>query len=619
MNSAPNKTISPGTCLQRAMSFNRDTLKDDVRTVELAFSSEEPYERYWGVEILDHGTASVRMRRIKDGGPLLMDHNSKDHVGVIESVEIGADRVGRAVVRFGKSARAEEVYQDVKDGIRKHVSVGYMVHAAKLVGTENGIDTYRVTDWEPMEVSLVSVPADHTVGVGRSAQNAQSGAPEVSPIVQIIQATPTAKANSIMEQNTAPTYADRQKEVAEIIKTGEQYGNTKLASECVRDGKSLDEFRNALLAAMATKPLPSSDVGLTKKEVQRYSWMRAINALASPNDTYAQQAAAFEREVSDAVAKKTGKPSKGLFVPSDVQKRDLVVGTPSAGGNTVAVDLLASNFIDLLRNKMRVRQMGASALDGLIGNIAIPRQTGGATAYWVAESGAPTESQQAFDQVVMSPKTVGAFTDISRKLLLQSSIGVESFVQNDLATVLSLAIDLAAINGAGTSDPRGILNVVGIGDVAGGANGLAPTWAHMVDLWTDIAVANADFGSMGVLTNNKVVGKLMSTLKSAGVSGYVCETFPDASGMTSVGGMRVGVSNQVPSNLVKGSSGAVCSAIIHGNWADLIIGMWGGLDLMVDPYTGGTAGTVRIVALQDVDVAVRHPESFSAMKDALTV
>ena len=260
-----------------------------------------------------------------------------------------------------------------------------------------------------------------------------------------------------------------------------------------------------------------------------------------------------------------------------------------------------------------------SGVTGLTGNIAIPRATGGATAYWVAESGAPTESQQAFDQVAMTPKTVGAYTDISRKLLLQSSLDVEAFVRNDLATVLALEIDRAAINGSGASNqPTGILATSGIGDVAGGTNGLAPTWAHIVELWSDIANANADFGAMGLMTNAKVIGKLMSTLKSSGVAGYIVEDFPSAEGITNVSGLRGGVSNQVPSNLTKGTSSGVCSALINGNWADLIIGEWGTLDLMVDPYTGSTSGTVRVVALEDVDIAVRHPESFSAMKDALT-
>jgi HK97 family phage major capsid protein len=358
---------------------------------------------------------------------------------------------------------------------------------------------------------------------------------------------------------------------------------------------------------------------MSEKEARSFSFMRAINALANPTDRRSQDAASFEREVSEAVADKMGREARGFYIPQDVQSRDLNVTTSTAGGHTVATDLLASSFIDLLRNKLMVMQMGAQMLTGLNGNIAIPRQTGGATSYWVAESGSPTESQQAFDQVTMSPKTVGAFTDISRKLLLQSSIDAEGFVRNDLATTLATAIDLAAITGTGADNqPTGIVNVSGIGDVAGGTNGLAPTWAHIVELWSDLATANADVGTTGLLTNSKVVGKLMSTLKASGVSGYIVEDFPGANGMTSCGGMRMGVSNQVPSNLDKGSSTGVCSAIIAGNWNDLIVGQWGALDLMADPYTGSTSGTLRVVALQDIDIAVRHAVSFSAMLDALT-
>ena len=603
------KFIKPGSKVERALQFERAAVNEESRTVELAFASEQPYERWWGVEILDLGPQSVRLGRLTSGGPLLMDHDSRDHIGVIESVQIGADRVGRAVVRFGKSARAEEVFQDVKDGIRRNVSVGYMIHKAQLVETNDDTDTYRVTDWEPFEVSLVSVPADASVGVGRSAD-------DVSPI-QVITKEQPAMPDINVDQIRADAVKDAQKRVSEIIAMGEQFkqhGADKIAAECLRDGKTVEETRSAILAHIGSKPLPTADIGMTKEEARKFSFLRAINALANPGDRKAQELAAFEREASDAVAAKMGRAAQGFFVPVEVQQRDLLVGTATAGGHTVATQVLAANFIDLLRNKLAVAGLGAQFLSGLVGNIAIPRQTAGATAYWVAENGAPTESQQAFDQVTMSPKTVGAYTDISRKLLLQSSIDVEGFVRNDLATVLALAIDLAAINGSGASNqPTGVLNTAGIGSVAGGTNGLAPTWAHIVDLETQVAVANADIGTLGYLTNAKDRGKLKGTSKVSGQNGFVWDD-----GDMPLNGYRSGVSNQVPSNLTKGTSSGVCSAILFGNFADLIIGQWGSLDLMVDPYTGSTAGTVRVVALQDVDIAVRHAESFAAMKDALT-
>lgn len=617
------KTIKPGTRVERALSFERALIDVPARTVELAFSSEEPYDRWWGTEILDHSTGAVKLDRLKSGGPLLMDHDTRDQVGVIESVRIDADRVGRAVVRFGKGARAEEVWQDVQDGIRRNVSVGYTIHKAVLVESgKDGPDVYRVTDWEPLEISIVSVPADASVGIGRSAADGQD-----NPIETIAQeqktmtqeapkpaAEPVDRA-AIERSATERANQDATKRAADIIAIGEMFakqGGERKAAEALRAGKSVEQFRADMLQHMATQPVPTADVGLTDKEARSFSFLRAVNALANPGDRKAQEAAAFEREVSDAVASKQGRSAQGFFVPSEVQRRDLNVTTATAGGNTVATNLLAASFIDLLRNKMAVTGLGAQFLTGLVGNIAIPRQTGGATAYWVAESNAPTESQAAFDQVAMSPKTVGAYSDISRKLLLQSSIDVEGFVRNDLATVLALAIDSAAINGtAADNQPRGLLLTSGIGDVAGGAAGAAPTWANMVELESDVAIANADVGTMGYLTNAKVRGKLKTTSKVSGQNGFVWED-----GM--VNGYTAAVSNQVPSNLVKGGSGAVCSAIIFGNWSDLIIGQWGTLDLMVDPYSGSTSGTVRVVALQDVDIAVRHAVSFSAMLDALT-
>jgi HK97 family phage major capsid protein/HK97 family phage prohead protease len=608
---AIEKHIKPGSKVERALKFDRAAINEESRTVELAFASETAYERYWGVEILDLSTPSVRLGRLTSGGPLLMDHDSRDHIGVIESVQIGADRVGRAVVRFGKSARADEVFQDVKDGIRCNVSVGYMIHKAMLVETNEDQDTYRVTDWEPFEISLVSVPADASVGIGRAA-DAESPVEIITkqipePVIEVIQMNEQEIRDAAIK--------GEQSRMKEIIAMGEQFkahGADAIASECLRNGKTVEETRAAILAHIGSKPVPSVEIGMTQEESRNFSFIRALNALANPGDRKAQEAARFEREASDAFAAKMGRSAQGFFVPVEVQKRDLLVGTPTAGGNTVATNLLAQNFIELLRNKMALTGLGAQFLSGLVGQIAIPRQTGGATAYWVAENGAPTESQQAFDQVTMTPKTVGAFTDVSRKLLLQSSIDVEGFVRNDLATVLALAIDLAGIAGTGASNqPTGILSTGSIGSVAGGTNGLIPTWANIVDLESAVAVANADVGSLGYLTNAKVRGKLKQVSKVSGQNGFIWDD-----GM--VNGYMTGVSNQVPSNLTKGSASGICSAIIFGNFTDLIIGQWGSLDLMVDPYTGSTAGTVRVVALQDVDVCVRHAESFAAMKDALT-
>jgi HK97 family phage major capsid protein len=406
---------------------------------------------------------------------------------------------------------------------------------------------------------------------------------------------------------------DEEKRYADLLSQADAL-NGKIQREQELEQREAD-LEQPMRAAIKPTATGDAAIGMNKADVRRYSLIRAINAMATGN----WRDAKLELEASQAVAKRMGFDPQGLFVPYDWvaaqqgEQRDLTKGTNSAGGYTVATELLAQDFITLLRNKVVVMAAGATVLDGLVGDIAIPRQSGGATAYWVAESGAPTESQQTFEQVAMSPKTVGAYTDISRKLLKQSSISVESFVRGDLATILGIEIDRASLHGSGSSNqPTGVAGQSGIGSVAGGTNGLAPTWAHVVALETEVAVDNADTGALRYITNPKVRGKLKAV--SVGTDQrMVWENSPQP-----LNGYPASVTSQVSSALTKGTSSGVCSAIFFGNWADLFIGMWGTLDLLVDPYTGGTAGTVRVIALQDTDIAVRHPESFAAMLDALT-
>lgn len=348
------------------------------------------------------------------------------------------------------------------------------------------------------------------------------------------------------------------------------------------------------------------NIGMNEREIQQYSLVRAINAAyrARRGEPNAWRGAELELEASQAVSQRLGQTPEGFFVPYDWagrglsqqnrERRDMSVGNPAAGGYFVAEDILSQSFIELLRNRMVVRQAGATVLTGLVGDIAIPKQTSGATAYWLGEGGAPTESTQAIGQVPMTPRTVGAFSDYTRKLLLQASIDVEAFMRNDLTAVLQLAIDLAALHGAGSANqPLGIANTTGIGAPGTGA----ASEALVVDLETAVAVDNADVGRLAYMTNATVRGTLKKTDIGTDTMGRVWNTM---AGNTPVNGYPAWVTNQVTG-----------TNIFFGNWADLIIGFWSGLDIMVDPYTHSTSGTVRVVALQDCDVAVRHPESFA--------
>jgi HK97 family phage major capsid protein len=635
----------------RSARYQRDTVNVEERTVELAFASDEPYERWWGVEILDCTAGAVNLQRLNGRHPLLLDHDSRKQIGVVERAWVDADRKARALVRFSRGALGEEIFQDVQDGIRELVSVGYTIDDMVLESKTDDTATYRVTRWTPYEVSIVSIPADPTVGVGRSLAPAGAPAqPKENPVSDTSTAAPAATQQPdirVVENDAIKRERDR---VTAIRAMGADHQLAAEADKAIGDGTSVDAFRQLVLDKLVERgkirpTTAAPEIGMSEKEKRQFSVCRLLYSLLEPNDKNAREAAAFEIECSVEARRKQpvdeagvwgGKRAAGFTVPFDVltapiahersaaahaaqlmarmMQRDLSVGSPTAGGNLVATDLLVSSFIDLLRARMQVANLGAQFLDGLVGNVAIPSQSAGAATYWVTEGNAVTESEATFGQVTLSPKTVGMFTDYSRRTLLQATPAIEALVRADLANGIAVEIDRAALHGSASGgQPRGIALTSGIGSVAGGTNGLAPTWDHIVQLEEQVAVANADVGSLAYLTNAKVRSKLLRTQQFASTNGQAVW-----SDNNTLRGYRAAVSNNVSSALTKGTSNGVCSAIFFGNWADLLVGMWGGLDLILDQSALATSGGRRLVALQDVDVAVRRAVSFSAMLDALT-
>jgi HK97 family phage major capsid protein/HK97 family phage prohead protease len=595
----------------------------EARTVELSFSSEIEYPRWFGIEVLSHDAAAVNLARLNDSAALLWNHDWDDMRGVVEpgTARIDSDRKGRALVRFSKSADGEKLMHDVDDGIVTKVSVGYEVNGMKWVEERADTDVYLVTDWAPYELSFVSVPADHTVGVGRAAEIPIEGAAKPSDQTLPVVAEPTtieATRSMTEEERKAQEEARRQADAAartagsegernrvrSIGEMGKQYGHTDLALQFISEGKSADEFQRALLTAMnqhVNKPLDeqvrAAEIGLTEKEAGNFSFLRAIRAQL-PNATKAdREAARFEMECSRAAEQTYGKTAKGILVPADVLNQRTFSTTTPAGGsgaNLVASQLLAGSFIEMLRARTWLMQR-ATVIGGLVGNIDIPRQKAGNTAYWVGEGNGPAKGEPAMDQVQFSPKELAALTEITRKLMKQATPDAENIVRNDLIRAMALGIDRAGIYGSGTAfQPLGVANMTGVNAVALATAG-QPSFDELVDMETAIALDNADVGAMSYAFNAAVRGSLKKTKR-----------FPDsASDATiweqgnTVNGYATDVSNQIDSG-----------DVLFGNWADLIIAMWGGLDITVDPFTLADTGGTRIITFQDIDCNVRHQESF---------
>lgn len=599
--------------LRRVASFDyaaavRGDMPDEEpsRSLEFSFSSETPVERWFGSEVLSHDADAIDLTRLNDGAPLLWNHNPDQVLGVIERGWIDDDkRRGMVAVRFSRSAFAEEKLADVRDGILRNVSVGYTIGDMK----QEKDGSVVATRWQPMEVSVVSVPADAGVGIGRSLANSSNDyAASVAPNPEQPNMEPTVDIEAVRSQAAA----DERARVAGITGLCREHGADDLAQGLIERGASEADAMREVLGAIAKRakqpatpaavqPIAggSADIGLTEKEARSYSFLRAIRAQAFPNDRAAFEAAAFEREVSEATARHMGSDARGYLVPHDVMRRDLTVGTASAAGDLVFTDARPGSFIELLRNRLALATLGAQTLTGLQGPVAIPKQTGGATAYWVAEKGEPTESNPTVGQVNMTPKTLGAYTEFSRRLMLQSSIDVEAMVRRELATVMALEIDRAALYGSGTSSqPKGLKFVTGINTED--FNAAQPTYVELVSMETKVNADNADIGAMSYLTNSTIYGGFKTTSKIGSEAQFVLEP-----GGT-VNGYPVVRSNQIESG-----------DVFFGVWNQMLMGMWGALDLQVNPYALDKSGGVRVTAFQDVDVAVRYAECFTRGNNTL--
>lgn len=579
----------------RSMGIEMSPIDEEKRTVRIAVSSEEPVQRSFGMEVLEHSDSAIDLSFLNSGrAPLLLDHDPEKQIGVIESATLdGETRRLRAVVRFGRNGLAKEAFEDVTDGIRANISVGYSISKLERGASK---DTYVAKRWRPVEASLVSIPADVTVGVGRAASEAQP-----KPVIE----TNFNKETTMSEVDIAAVEQQArqaaQKNAAQIVELGARHKRSDLASKAIAEGKSIEQFRGELLEIIGSeRALEDQSIGMTQKEVKRFSLMRAIHALANPTDRRAQEAAAFEFECSRAAAEQYGRTAQGILLPADVLrnwKRDLNSADEAA---LFSDDFRGGDFIDVLRNASSVMQAGATMLNGLSGDVKIPKKLTAAQAAWIAtEGGASSESEMTVGSVSMTPKTLGAYTDVTRQLMIQSSLDVEALIRNDLVAALGLAIDAAALGGSGSSgQPTGIKNTTGVNTTTFAAAN--PTFAEIVAMETAIAADNALSANMAYIMASGTYGALKTTEKASGTAQFVVEPGNTVNGYRSI------VSNQ-----------ATAGDVILGNFSDCLIGMFGGLDLVVDPYTNSTSGTVRVVALQSCDVAVRHAQSFCVSNDGV--
>lgn len=597
------------------------------RTLRVCFSSETPVLRAdksgsQFYEVLSHEKQHADLSLLLDGGAFIDEHQMTRQIGSVKRAWLDQDRKCRADLNFADTELGRERWELMSSGNRKDISFGYLI-TRKLGETfaDDGKPIRRFA-WKAFEISSVAVGADHfETGVGRNATPQQH----------------TQTHETFMNQQTT-----EQTEIAALAKSFLETAATTLAPEAEQAVRRLQtkalledmpkaDFKRGLAEILEKTPRRRTnfapvdtrtlnhEIGMDPKEIKQYSFARALRNAVENGGRLKN---CLEADISEQVENTSGTRSEGFFVPSDVmlggsrrnyqqnyQQRDLYVGDFASGGAAVNPDM-PMPVIELLRNKMICTRLGAMALGGLQGPLNMPRQISPATAQSLGEIATLQDSNLQLDQLILSPKRVGATTTVGKQLIFQSTPDIEGVTRNDILSIIAIKHDLLLICGQGANDePLGIINTPGVNAVAFGG---AASWSKIVDFETELGKRNADGGNLAYATTPSVKGawkKLAVALTGATTvssrSLWENGSWGDGSNDGLVNSYRAASTNQIPNN-----------AVIYGNWNELIYATWHGLDMIVDPYTKAKNAEIVITANSWLDGGLRHAQSFTVSSDS---
>lgn len=582
-------------------------------------------------EILDHKKTSIDRRRMRDG-LVIQDNHYGDQIGLIRAPEIKDGKLG-GDIEFCTGERAQEIAADAAKGLRRNLSVGYMTDPSAYVqeGMKDGVPVVRSLSWCPYESSFVNIPADTDVGVGRSLQYAESDKTQNDNASEEEQKKRSYK----MSEEKKTLTGD---EVVEVYRLARAFQmEPGQADDHIRAGGSVEDFRvmalkkaeadNKARAEMDAKgkkdPADNKRKELNmvapdlQKEIdKRFSVLNVMRHLdAARKGERSGVDIGFEVEVSQEVEKLTGRKAQGIYIPHTAPVYAGKRGDPflktSNGSAFVATNLLVGQFIDALRSRMVLDAAGVTILSGLTGDVAIPKG-GTITGGWVdGENGAGTEGKPTVTQVTGTPKTASGWTDISRRLMIQSSVDVEAFVQGELMNTVARLIEVAAFAGTNANgQPKGLASASGL-NAPTIATANAITRAEALAFIENIMTDNAEFPNQSWIMRPTGWANLANRLPVVGIDNTGAE-----GGTVVAGGPVPGYLLDAERKTMLGFPYHVTTNVPNhslwfGAWSQLVIGLWSGLDLTIDPYSNSTTGAVRVVALQDADIMVRHAQAFS--------
>lgn len=595
----------------------------EARTISVVAATGKWVKRWWWVEKLVMTDEAIDQSRLLEGISFLKEHNPNEVHGISTAYRIDEEAEELIIdFEFSPEEDSMRILRDMAGGYRKFLSIAYIIHRQIFTRYEgeddDRPDEYLVTKWEPYETSTVGVPADEKSQV-RSARY-QPNQPNADNLSETKAMDPEEeKSNKAGDRSAGgekqievranqianDRVGKREKEVDAILTAAVEFDMFEDARRFIAEGKSADEFSQHILTNIKRKQeseTPASELGMEDGEVEQYSTFRACRAYVKGGLDGMRREAPLEYEAHVAVANAVGRDANGFFVPTDAQnafsrkmaqgqKREMLVSSATQGANLVGTDHRGDLFIDVLRDRSLLLQLGAQTITNLRGDVDIPRGDGGVTFNWVGESGTPTESHAAIGMVNLNYKTITGEVQLSRKLMKQSSPSAEAYVINELTQGCALAIDNAGFAGAGGNEILGILNTTGINAVP--IAGAYPTWSEVVDFEAAIDADNALIDNMAWVVESGISASWKKNLKWSGVSGAIMEN---------------GRCNDYP---VYRKTSLAAGTTLLGNYADWVFGMWGVLDLMPDTAGNADSGGLILRVFQDIDGAVRRVSSFA--------
>lgn len=570
----------------RASVLGNDAIDKENRRATLSFSSESPYQRSFGVEVLSHKSGDVDMEFLNSGNaPLLLEHDPKQQIGVVESATIRNGR-GEAVVRFSGSALGEEVWKDVADGIRKNISVGYVITEKKQ--ERNGDQVTMRCKWIPKEISCVSIPADESIGVGRAADSTVENNNNKDSQMEIEnKKEDVAEVRAEVKLDTQAIINTERSRVAAITELTKRYNTEAIAQDLINSGRSVDEARAAILEELGKRSAvtvqTSAAIGMSDKEVRSYSLGRAINAMVTGD----WQDAGLELEASRAAAKAQGKlqTRSNLIVPADFLTRDAGANAFTAAGNPAVVNTTKVGFMDTLFNKSIATKLGVQYMSGLNGTVEFPKLTAGVTARFVNEGVDGTIDEPTTDVVEIKPRTLVAAAELTRSMVMNST-AMESRIQANIQKAVAQRLEQEIF-----------LKMVADTGINWITKPTAVAYADLLAVIKAVELENALTDNSKFAFDVAIKSLLAATLEETGTTN---------DRLYAKDGTVAGYGSETSIN--------VGNNLIFGDFSEVVVGNWSTLELAVDTSQKFLSGGFILRALIDADVGILRPEAFAGYK-----